>query len=188
VPYTEILDLNDEFWALSPGPLGSSPTPTLFVPAEDQFRRYNSGNGIYEPISESAVVGQVLSNLDVCAIFLPHRVKAASFLALKNRQRLKSVVDRAKDLLAVEEEFFQEHKRLHLALTNGVLQIDNQKLHPSDPSPPVRETLPVKYDPEAKCELFLKMFLAHILEPAEIDLLQRYCSQILQGINQRLSN
>jgi len=43
--------------------------------------------------------------------------------------------------------------------------------------------LPVKYDPEAKSELFLNMFLANILDPADIDLLQRYCSQILEGIN-----
>ena len=46
-----------------------------------------------------------------------------------------------------------------------------------------REALPVKYDPEATCDLFLKMFLAHILEPDDIDLLQRYLSQILEGIN-----
>ena len=31
--------------------------------------------------------------------------------------------------------------------------------------------------------MFLNSFLAHILEPADIDLLQRYLSQILEGIN-----
>jgi len=92
-------------------------------------------------------------------------------------------VERAKDLLLVDDQCFHDRKHLHLAFMNGVLQIDTGKFYPSDPNRPVREVLPVKYDPEAKCELFLKMFLAHILEPEDIDLLQRYLSQILEGIN-----
>ena len=66
---------------------------------------------------------------------------------------------------------------------NGTLQIDSGKFHASDPGRPVKETLPLTYDPEAKCDMFLGSFLAHILEPADIDLLQRYLSQILEGIN-----
>jgi putative DNA primase/helicase len=59
----------------------------------------------------------------------------------------------------------------------------NHKFHPSNPGRPVRETLPLKYDPQAKCDLFLRTFLAHILEPSDIDLLQRYLSQVFEGIN-----
>ena len=98
-PY-EILDLLDDFWALTVGPLGTPETPTVFVASENQFRRYNKTKGIYEPISESTVTSAILGNLELCAEFLPRRVHIASFLALKNRQRLKSVVDRAKDLLS----------------------------------------------------------------------------------------
>jgi hypothetical protein len=36
---------------------------------------------------------------------------------------------------------------------------------------------------EAKCDILLGSFLAHILEPGDIDLLQRYLSQVLEGIN-----
>jgi putative DNA primase/helicase len=43
--------------------------------------------------------------------------------------------------------------------------------------------IPLIYDPHAKCDIFLGSFLAHILEPADIDLLQRYLSQVLEGIN-----
>jgi hypothetical protein len=50
-----------------------------------------------------------------------------------------SVVERAKDLLAVEEDFSQERKHLHLAFLNGTLQIDTGKFYPSDPGRPVRE-------------------------------------------------
>ena len=105
-----ILDLQDEFWALTVGPLGCPEAPTVFATSENQFRRYNQSTGIYAPITESAVVGQIMSNLELCADFLPPRLKLPTFIALKNRQRLKSVVDRARDLLAVDDDFFQDHR------------------------------------------------------------------------------
>jgi P4 family phage/plasmid primase-like protien len=182
-PSIQILDLIDEFWALTVGPLGNPEHPIVFVPSENQFRRYNPAKGTYEPIPESTVTSAILANLELCAEFFPHRVKWAGFLNCKNRQRLKSVVERARDLLVVEDDFFQDRKHMRLALQNGVLEIDNSKFHPSDPGRAVKETLPLKYDPEAKCDLFLRTFLANILEPADIDLLQRYLSQILEGIN-----
>jgi P4 family phage/plasmid primase-like protien len=177
-PQLNILDLNDEFWALTLGPLG---TQNPIVYDQSQFRRYSKG--IYEPIPESAVVGQLLGNLELCAGLLPSNLKIAGFLNLKNRARLRSVMERARDLLVVDELYFKDRQHLHLSLQNGVLQIDTKQFHRSDPSRPVREVLPVEYDPTAKCDVFLKMFLAHILEERDIDLLQRYCSQILEGIN-----
>ena len=182
-PSIEILNLRDEFWALTVRPLGSPETPTVFATSENQFRRYNRTQGIYEPISESNVTSAILGSLDLVAGCFPRRVEIGSLLNLKNRQRLKSVVDRAKDLLTVDDNFFQDRKHLHLALLNGTLQIDNGTFHPSDPGRPVKKTLPLTYDPKAKCDLFLGSFLAHILEPADIDLLQNYLSRVLEGIN-----
>src|ERR1035441_2255228 len=60
-PAIQLLDLNEEFWALTVGPLGSPETPTVFVASEDQFRRYNKTKGIYEPISESTVTSAIRS-------------------------------------------------------------------------------------------------------------------------------
>src|SRR5665811_2183993 len=68
-PSIEILELNDEFWALTVGPLGGPENPTVFVASENQFRRYNKTKGIYEPISESTVTSGILGNLDLCAEF-----------------------------------------------------------------------------------------------------------------------
>src|ERR1017187_5996151 len=182
-PSIEILDLLDDFWALTVGPLGSPESPTVFVASENQFRRYNKTKGNYEPISESDVSSAILGNLDLVAEFLPSRVQLASFLALKNRQRLKSVVDRAKDLLTVDDDFFQDRKHLHLAFLDGTLQIDTGKFNASEPGRPVKESLPLKYDPQAKCDIFLGSFLANILDADDIHLLQRYLSQVLEGIN-----
>ena len=184
-PSIEILDFNDDFFALTLGPRGKPKDPTVFVASENQFHRYNPDKGIYEPISEARVTSQLLTNVNVVGDFLPPIVKAASVLQLKNRQRLKSVVERAKDLLVVDySEFFKDSQEHHLSFTNGVLRLDNNlQFRPSAPCYPVTETLPVKYDPEAKCDLFLGGFLRTILEEPDIDLLQRYLSQILEGIN-----
>jgi P4 family phage/plasmid primase-like protien len=182
-PAIELLDLNDDFWAHSVGLLGNPEHPIVFVPSENQFRLYNPQDGIYEPIPQSKVVSQILANLELCAEFLPPRVQIASFLALKNRQRLKSVVDRARDLLAVDDDYFDDGKPFQIPLLNGVLQLDPLKFHAHHPIRALRETLPVKYEPEAKCETFLDCFLRCILDPDDIDLLQRYLSQVLEGKN-----
>jgi len=184
-PSIEILDFNDDFFALTLGPRGKPKDPTVFVPNEGQFRHYNPDKGIYEPISEANVMSQLLTNLNVVGEFLPPIVKAASVLQLKNRQRLKSVVERAKDLLVVDySEFSKDRQPHHLVLANGMLRLDNNlQFRPSAPCYPVTETLPVKYDPEAKCDLFLGGFLRTILEEPDIDLLQRYLSQVLEGVN-----
>jgi P4 family phage/plasmid primase-like protien len=182
-PSIEILDLLDEFWALTLGPLGSPKSPAVYVASESQFRRFNPTKGVYEPISEASVTSQLLGNLELVAEFLPPRVQGRSFLNLKHRQRLKSVVERARDLLAVDSDFFQDRQHLHLALDNGTLQMDNLHFQPSAPNHPVTETLPVKFNAQAKCDMFLGGFLAHILDRNDIDLLQRYLSQILEGIN-----
>ncbi len=183
-PRLDILELRDEFWAHTLGPDGNPESPTVWVSAENQFRRYNGNKGIYEPISESTVVGHLLDGLEQCVPFLPPHTNARSFLALKNRSRLNRVVERAKDILAVDGTFFDDCKRLRISLANGVLQLTDPIIfHASSPARPIIQTLPVKYDPEAKCNMFLQSFLAHILSPEDIDLLQRYLSQILEGIN-----
>jgi putative DNA primase/helicase len=89
------------------------------------------------------------------------------------------VLETAKDLL---QPLPSPDPRL-LAFSNGVLNLDTNQFSPHSPSNFISEAMPVKYDPDAKCDLFLKMFLANVLEPADVDLLQRYLSQLLQGIN-----
>jgi putative DNA primase/helicase len=181
-PYLEILSLNDDFWAWTLGYLGSPSQPAVFVSEENRFRCFNPNTGIYEPITDSALIGELVTNLDTCAAFFPSRLRIHSFLALKNRQRLRSVIDRAKDLLTVDADFFQP-KPYTLALKNGILNISNQAFTTFTPNHPLKETLPVKYDAEAKCEMFLDTFLANVLAPDDIDLLQRYLSQVLDGTN-----
>jgi len=181
-PYLELVDLNDDFWAHTLGYLGSETNPIVYVQEEKQFRRYTGDTGIYEPIAESVVIGEVMSNLDLCAEFFPKRLRIQSFIGLRNRQRLKAVVERAKDLLAVTNEFFKPQPYT-LAVENGLLDITTFQLKEFSPSHPIRSKLSVKFDPKAKCDLFLGSFLAHVLSLEDIDLVQRYLSQLLEGHN-----
>lgn len=183
VPSIQLMDLSEEFWALSLGILGNPENPIVYVPSEAQFRRYHPDKGIYEPIAEALVTSGILGNLEMCAALFPPHVQIASFLQLKNRGKLKGVVERAKDLLLIQDDFFQDRRHLDLACKNGTLRLDTHTFQPSTSQHPLKETLPLNYDPQAPCNLFLNSFLNNILEPHDIDLLQRYCSQILEGIN-----
>ena len=180
-PHLELMDLNDDFWALTLGYAGNETNPMVFVPEEGRFRRYDSDTGVYEPLAESVVLGEILSNLDLCAEFFPKRLRVQTFIPVRNRQRLKAVVDRAKDLLNVTTFFARRPNEM--PFTNGVLDLNTNKLLPFHPARAFKETWPVEYDPEAKCELFLKSFLQHVVAPDDIDLLQRYLSQLLVGQN-----
>lgn len=173
-PYLELLDLIDDFWALALEDV---------VWIENQFRQYQPNTGLFSPVQETTLIGQLLSKLTLTSQHFPRRLRFESFLNIKNRQRLKSVVERARDLCVVEDSFFKDHSPRHLNLENGYFDLKDNSFHSYSSQHPIREKLPVKYDPTAKPEMFLGAFLNHILEPNDIDLLQRYCSQFLQGIN-----
>lgn len=182
LPHIELLDFNDDFWAHTLGYIGNDTTPILYVTDERQFRRYNPETGINEPIPENAVISQLSKNLDRCASHFPQRVRVQSLLVLKNRQRLKAVVERAKEELSVTSDCFQP-KPFTVAVSNGILNVTDGKLIPFSPLHSLKQTLPLKYDPQAKCEVFLKSFLTPVVRAEDIDLLQRYLSQLLDAHN-----
>jgi P4 family phage/plasmid primase-like protien len=177
----ELRDLNDDFWALTLGILGNPEEPVVYVATESQFRHYQ--NGLYQPIHEATLTGLLLTGLEQCFATAPKSLRYSTTVPLKNRQRLKSVLERAKDLLAVDQSFFRDQQPYHMAFQNGVLNFDTMAFAPLSPTYPLRKTMPVKYEPDAKCDLFLSTFLAQVLSPEDIGLLQRYTSQVLEGIN-----
>lgn len=175
-PRLELLDLVDDFWVIT---LQNA----VFVTNENQFRQYNAKSGIYEPVTESTIIGQITTTLNMLAKHFPSRLKFDSFLPLKNRQRLKAVVERARDLLEVDQRYFKDQDCRYLNLANGIFNIDAQTFGEFNSQHPICEKMQVKYDPDAKCDVFLGGFLKRILGSEDIDLLQRYCGQLLQGVN-----
>jgi len=119
IPHLRLVDLNDDFWAYTLID-AANPNPAVYHSKSDQFYQYQPSTGIYKPVPESVLVGQLVSNLNFCADSFPTLLKYESFLPLKNRQRLKAVVERAKDLLTVDDSFFRDHNKVLLNLKNGV--------------------------------------------------------------------
>jgi len=174
-PFLELLDLNDDFWALAL-------EHTVYVPSESQFRQYQEQTGLYELVQEATLIGQLLTKLNLASQYFPKRLRFNSFLGLKKRDRLKLVIERAQDLLVVEN-VFKDHSTRFLRFDNGVLDLNDNSFKSHSPLHPITEKLPVKFDPAAKPEMFLGAFLNNILDQEDINLLQRYSSQFLQGIN-----
>jgi putative DNA primase/helicase len=95
---------------------------------------------------------------------------------------LKCVVERAKDLLCIDQDFFKPKPHL-LPLNNGVLNLVESELIPFNPALPLKDKLPVDFDPDANCDLFLNSFLRQVLAEEDIELLQLYLSQLIDGTN-----
>lgn len=178
----QLLALNESFWAHTLGLAGNDKSPFVYSAPERQFRRYNPTTGIYEPSADSSVLSELTSNLDACASSFNPRVRLDSFVALKTRSRLRCVVERAKELLAVGEDFFKS-KPHHLPVNNGVLDLVTNKLIPFNPALPLKQKLPVAFDPTATCDVFLKSFLVPVVKAEDVDLLQKYLSQLVEGRN-----
>jgi P4 family phage/plasmid primase-like protien len=173
----EIRDLNDDFWV-------GSLEHTLFVTQENQFRQYQAEKGIYAPVTESELIGQLMTRLGHCSHTFPKLFALQSFLELKTRQRLRTVVERARELLRVDEgEAFRPNSPYLIPLRNGVINPTTKQLVPLAPEHRLHSSLPVKFDAAAVCEVFLEQFLAQVVEADDIDLLQRFFSQLLNGVN-----
>jgi len=177
-----VSDLSDEFFALCLGSLGNNVNPVVFVAEEDKFYRYNN-QGIYKPVSEGTLTAHLAFLLDECLCSVGDRIFAPSLFQLKNKERLNRILDRAKDLLAADPEFFLDPGNRYLPLKNGIYDGNTKTLLPHSPSLPFKYTLPVEFDPEAKCDLFLNLFLRRVLSEEDVELLQMYFSQMLTGRN-----
>ncbi len=175
LPTIELLDLSDDFWAVTL-------ENTVYLTNTRQFYQYQEATGIYEPVSEYNLINQILANLKKVAAIFPKNLQYKSYLELKNRTRLKAIIDRAKDLLCVNDSYFKQRPQ-YLDFANGYLNLNDNGFKPHCPEHQILSKLNVKYDPNAKCDLFLNAFLKDLLNSDDIDLLQRYFSMLLQGQN-----
>ena len=112
LPSIQLLDLNDEYWALT---LENA----VFVLTEKQFRQYQPTTGLYAPVQESTLINQILANLNRCSQLSPHCLIYESFAILKNRTRLKSIIECARDLLSVDDAFFKPKSPYLVRCSNG---------------------------------------------------------------------
>jgi P4 family phage/plasmid primase-like protien len=110
-----------------------------------QIYHYNPANGIYEPEAEDFINAEVARKL-------------GKHYSSNRRQEVEAFI-RSKTLKKIVET----DKYVH-AVLNGVLDIRTLEIKPFSPDFYIFNALPVKYDPNAKCEKFLK-FLQEVVPP-----------------------
>ncbi len=178
----EVLNLNDEFFALALGTLGRPASPTVYVASEGKFYTYEDESGTYRPAEEGKLITTLSMWLDLCMANLGANNISERFFSLKSPNRLQRVVDRAKTLLAMNEPFFIESWDNYLPLANGVYDHGQKKLLPFSPKHHFQSTLPVRYEEGARCDVFLQ-FMGRVLPAEDVELLQRYLGQLVMGKN-----
>lgn len=92
------------------------------------------------------------------------------------------MVQRAKGVCAVSDDYFNSDLTEFIACANGMLRLSDNTLLPFSPSYRRRNKLAISFEPSAKCPRFLK-FLHDALDHDDIATLKKYGGQMLTGVN-----
>jgi P4 family phage/plasmid primase-like protien len=179
-----VRDLSEDFLAATLGQTGSPDSPTVFVAEENRFYSYSLEEGVFVETRESRLQTRLSNLLLECARACDGKFNTRN-LAFKFRDTasLSGVMNRARGLLEVGQDFFQADLMEFVPCKNGMLRVEDLTLLPFSPAYRRRNKLAVAYDPAATCRLFLDTLLTPALGPEELDLLQRWCGLALIGVN-----
>jgi putative DNA primase/helicase len=182
LPYVQ--DVGEDFLAATLGEAGSPEAPTVFVAAENRFYTYCPDLGIYAETREAKLTAGLSKMLLTCARDCAAQCNTKS-LAFKFRDtaNLRGVVERARGLIEVSQDFFENDLQTFIACRNGMLRLADRELLPFAPAYRRRNKLAVDYVAGARCPLFLDLLMRPALDSEELDLLQRWCGLALIGVN-----
>lgn len=133
---------------------------------DQRWMRYQAG--AWEPIRERLVKQQIL---DVLEGSKGEGVKVTKGLLL-------SVLELADDTTYVPSDDWDSDPNL-LVCANGTLEIDTREFREHRPEDYVTAKLPYKYDPEARCDVFLAVLRGAMQEEAEVEFLQEFAGYCL---------
>ena len=179
-----VKDIGEDFFAATLGDKGSPDSPTIFMPTEGKFYTYVPNEGIFihqrDPIL-SARISRLL--LDCARASRNSCDTNALEFRLREAANLSGVLEKARGLLQVPQDFFSTDLTEFVPCANGMLRLSDKTLLPFNPKYGRRNKLAVPYDPNAKCPLFLDTLMGPALDADELDLLQRWCGLALIGEN-----
>jgi len=156
-------------------------TGCKYVTAERQFDEYSQESGMYEPQSNEVMIDKVSR-----AILNFARLKGIhdELVGMRRPAVIKDILTHLKVFAHTDKSFFDK-KGNWVHCLNGVVEFENGNwtLKPFSPEYHSRNRCNLIYDPQADCPRFKEQLLAPLLEPEDIDLLQKYFGQCLLGRN-----
>jgi phage/plasmid-associated DNA primase len=167
--------LNERFW----GALAAGYNEILFENRESEFYTYAPPIGIYEPFTQHLLLDQIANDIWTASQNWPGYEPLAQ---LCNVRHLNGVLAHIKGFVQKEGAFDQHRDYIHLK--NGVIDLSSgsPKLIPFDPKLISRNSIPVCYDPKAKCPRFQGELLAPLCSDDRL-LLQKLSGMYLSGTN-----
>jgi P4 family phage/plasmid primase-like protien len=182
LPYAQ--DVGEDFLAATLGEDGSPEAPTVFVPAENRFYTYQPETGIYFEAREAKLTAKLSDLLLKCARDCVAKCNTTNLqFKFRDTGNLRGVVERARGLLEVPQEYFENDLQTFIACRNGMLRLADREMLPFAPTYRRRNKLAVDYTADAECPLFLDVLMRPALDTEELDLLQRWCGLALIGMN-----
>ena len=154
----------------------------VFMPNEKLFYIYNRKNGLWEPQSKEAMISKISE--EILDLARAEEIKD-EFVNMRRPAVIKDILVYLSTLAQAPENFFDKNGNWIHCL-NGVVEVDEYgrcELKPFSPDHHSRNRCKLVYDPQADCPRFKKQLLAPLLEPENIDLLQKYFGQCLLGRN-----
>jgi len=152
----------------------------LYEPREKEFYRYDKQTGLYKEVSEEKIRQEISTRL--------LHVSREDELEELEQKRTNSVLVQTTSLLKgiaeKRDAFINKQRLIHLA--NGVIKFNDNNtadLVRFSPSFYSRNSSPIIFDENAKCERFLNELLRPALPDDDITLLQKYMGLCLLGNN-----
>ena len=184
-----VTGINENFFAAMLGSLGNPTSPMIYATIEDRFYAYDPAEGIYVAKSKPEIVFGISRVMQQCADECKGTCFGVNYDAtplvfnLSNAAQLKGVIEKAKGMLAVRENYFDTNLEELIACKNGMLRLADRQLLPFSPQYKRRNKLAVNYDPTGTCSEFMERLLKPALNEIDIKVLQQWCGLCLIGIN-----
>ena len=175
--------INESFLAATFGPEGDPENPIVYLTGENRFYEYDPAIGIFVFLPEPIFGERISQRLLRCSSDSEGVDDSRLKFKLRDSARTKGVVERARGVLCVPDNYFRPDEADFIACANGMLRLQDLQLLPFSPAYRRRNKLGVAYIAEATCPTFLETLLSPALDADDLDLLQRWCGQALTGIN-----
>ena len=167
--------INENFFAAILGTLGNPTEPTVYIKSEDRFYSYDAIAGIFAAKSKQELVFGISKIMQQCAddckgtfVGMTYDATPLTFYFSKAAQ-LSGVIEKAKGLLAVHENYFDTNLEEFIACNNGMLRLADRQLLPFSPLYRRRNKLAVNFDQTATCSSFLETLLKPALNEVDIE-------------------